>query len=75
MRPDMLSKAMETVFKQLKPRIVVITTPNNEFNIVFNDLNHVRTEFSRDHKIKYLNQNIQQLHNRDIYSIAYHTIF
>lgn len=53
MRPDTLSKAMETVFGQLKPKIVVITTPNNEFNVVFDDLNHVKSELSREHKFKF----------------------
>ncbi len=38
MYPETLNSCIEAVFKRIKPRVVVITTPNSEFNIVFDDL-------------------------------------
>lgn len=36
--PDVLEKCVETVFGQMKPRYVLITTPNREFNVVFDEI-------------------------------------
>ncbi len=41
MQPDTLVRCMDTVFTRLKPKLVVISTPNNEFNIVFEALNNM----------------------------------
>jgi hypothetical protein len=35
--PDTLEKLIHTVFAQLKPKYVLISTPNSEFNVVFED--------------------------------------
>lgn len=40
MEPETVVKCMDTVFNKLRPKIVVVSTPNNEFNIVFEALNH-----------------------------------
>lgn len=37
MYPDTLKSCIETVFDKLKPRMVVMSTPNSEFNVVFED--------------------------------------
>ena len=37
MHPDVLKNTVDTIFGKIKPRIVVITTPNCEFNVVFED--------------------------------------
>ena len=37
MYPDTLKLCVETVFDKLKPRMVVMSTPNSEFNVVFED--------------------------------------
>ena len=38
MYPEVLEKAINTVFVKLKPQIVVMTTPNSDFNVVFDDM-------------------------------------
>lgn len=50
MRPDTLVNCMETVFIKLKPKIIIVSTPNNEFNIVFEALNHIKHDRSIDDK-------------------------
>ena len=37
MYPDVLKNTVDTIFGKIKPRIVVITTPNCEFNVVFDE--------------------------------------
>jgi small RNA 2'-O-methyltransferase len=36
LRPDTLKQCIRTVFGLLKPKLIVMTTPNYEFNVVFN---------------------------------------
>jgi small RNA 2'-O-methyltransferase len=38
MHADVLEKSMDTVFAKLRPRLVIISTPNYEFNVVFDEL-------------------------------------
>ena len=33
--PDVLEKFPQTVFGHMKPKIVIITTPNQEYNVLF----------------------------------------
>lgn len=39
MYPDVLSKCIESVFGCIQPNYVLITTPNREFNVVFEQMN------------------------------------
>lgn len=48
MYPEVLEKAMDTVFNKLKPKIVILTTPNSDFNIVFQDMDKVNNETTED---------------------------
>jgi hypothetical protein len=38
MYPETLDNCIDTVFAKLKPKYVLITTPNSEFNVVFDEL-------------------------------------
>lgn len=65
MYPDVLEKAMETVFMKLKPRIIIVTTPNIEYNIVFENLqaegNEKRSKFRHwDHKFEWTRKEFQE---------------
>ena len=65
--PDTLANCVVTVFKKLKPKVVVITTPNSDFNIVFDDLEKnsptlpIRTNKFRhwDHKFEWTRKEFQ----------------
>ena len=65
--PDTLANCVVTVFKELKPKVVVITTPNSDFNIVFDDLEKnspnipIRTNKFRhwDHKFEWTRKEFQ----------------
>ena len=42
LNPYHVNKCIESVFKYLKPNLIVMTTPNNDFNVVFEDLEHLK---------------------------------
>lgn len=48
--PDVLSLMPEAVFGQLSPKVVIVTTPNVEFNVLFPDLKGFR---HYDHKFEW----------------------
>ena len=63
--PDTLKKCVETVFGQLKPRLVLITTPNRDFNVVFG--NEDPTKFRHwDHKFEWSRQEFQSWCQQEI---------
>ena len=47
MYPDTLKRTLSTIFGQIKPRMVVMTTPNSEFNVVFGNDNAIEETNSR----------------------------
>lgn len=49
MYPDVLSACIESVFGRIRPRYVLITTPNREFNVVF-DGHMDDTDHHHDHR-------------------------
>jgi len=58
MYPDVLEKAIDTVLGRLNPKLVIITTPNSDFNVVFYDLekdiSQKRPKFRHwDHKFEW----------------------
>lgn len=68
MYPDCLAKTVDVVFGMLRPRIVVMTTPNAEFNVIFekknesDSLGSVPTKKFRhyDHKFEWTRNEFQQ---------------
>ncbi len=61
--PDALAKCVNTVFAKIKPKMVLITTPNQEFNVVFQDediSNGDQAKFRHwDHKFEWTRQEFQ----------------
>ena len=61
--PDDLAKCITTVFAKIKPKMVLITTPNQEFNVVFQDTNILNGKHSKfrhwDHKFEWTQQEFQ----------------
>lgn len=53
MDPETLSKTVETVFNKLNPKLIIISTPNYEFNVVFEDLNNHKTESTLQRKYRH----------------------
>ena len=51
--PDVLQLAIEMVFGQLQPRVVVVTTPNSDFNVLFPNFSGFR---HWDHKFEWSQQ-------------------
>jgi hypothetical protein len=65
MYQDCLEKTVHVVFGQLRPKVVAITTPNGEFNVVFNNSNEVSTENTKkfrhyDHKFEWSREEFQK---------------
>lgn len=56
LQPDVLSAAMENVFGRLQPKVVVITTPNADFNVLFPNFSGIR---HWDHKFEWSRQEFQ----------------
>ena len=55
--PDILEKFPQTVFGQMKPKIVIITTPNKEYNVLFE---HFEGPFRHwDHKFEWTRSEFQ----------------
>ncbi|CAF0808296.1 unnamed protein product, partial [Brachionus calyciflorus] len=54
MYEETLDKCIDTVFSQLKPKYVLITTPNSEFNIVFEELDQNNNN-KREHDERKIN--------------------
>jgi hypothetical protein len=53
MYPDTLNNCIKTVFEKIAPRIVLITTPNSDFNRVFDDMTtHSNLNSCGDHQSK-----------------------
>lgn len=50
LEPDILSSMPEVVFGHLSPKVVIVTTPNVEFNILFPGLKGFR---HYDHKFEW----------------------
>lgn len=63
MYEDCLENTVDVVFGQLKPKVVAITTPNGEFNVVFNrgesESNCVKKFRHFDHKFEWSRQEFE----------------
>lgn len=57
--PDVLSKLPENIFGFIKPKIVIITTPNIEFNVLFPQLKESSNLRHWDHKFEWTRQQFQ----------------
>ena len=55
--PDVLAAAVVNVFGNIKPRAVVMTTPNAEFNVLFPGFSGFR---HWDHKFEWTRDEFQQ---------------
>ncbi|RMZ98040.1 small RNA 2 -O-methyltransferase-like [Brachionus plicatilis] len=53
MYPETLQDAIETVFMQLRPKYVLISTPNSEFNVVFGENSNPYDERKIDQKFRH----------------------
>ena len=65
MYQDCLEKTVDVVFGQLRPKVVAITTPNGEFNVVFNSGDEVSPENIKkfrhyDHKFEWSREEFQK---------------
>nr|XP_039262642.1 uncharacterized protein LOC120338766 isoform X1 [Styela clava]XP_039262643.1 uncharacterized protein LOC120338766 isoform X1 [Styela clava] len=72
--PDVLAEFPDNIFRNLNPRIIVITTPNADFNVVFNTLRH--GEFRHwDHKFEWTRSQFhdwcQNISSKYKYSVSY----
>ncbi|KAL5012431.1 hypothetical protein ScPMuIL_010982 [Solemya velum] len=70
--PEDLEGVRNMVFGQFQPRVVVITTPNSEYNVLFTDFSGMRHS---DHKFEWTRQEFQNWCNNTAleydYSVEY----
>lgn len=57
LEPDILDSVPKVVFGQLSPKVVIVTTPNVEFNVLFPDLKGFR---HYDHKFEWTRAEFQE---------------
>ena len=57
LHPDVLEKFPETVFGHMKPKIVIITTPNREYNVLFENFEGPFRHW--DHKFEWTRSEFQ----------------
>lgn len=57
LEPDILGLMPEAVFGQMSPKVVMVTTPNVEFNVLFPDLKGFR---HYDHKFEWTRAEFQE---------------
>lgn len=57
LEPDILDSVPKVVFGQLAPKVVIVTTPNVEFNVLFPDLKGFR---HYDHKFEWTRAEFQE---------------
>lgn len=60
LEPDVLNSMPEAVFGQLSPKVVIVTTPNVEFNVLFPDLKGFR---HYDHKFEWTRAEFEEWAN------------
>lgn len=60
LEPDILDSVPKVVFGQLSPKVVIVTTPNVEFNVLFPDLKGFR---HYDHKFEWTRAEFQEWSN------------
>ena len=58
--PDVLEEVPFTVFGFIKPKLAIFTTPNFEFNILFNDFKSKKNNFRHyDHKFEWTREQFE----------------
>ena len=57
LEPDVLDSVPKVMFGQLSPKVVIVTTPNVEFNVLFPDLKGFR---HYDHKFEWTRAEFQE---------------
>ncbi|XP_078382520.1 small RNA 2'-O-methyltransferase-like [Oculina patagonica] len=72
LEPDILKSMPEAVFGQLSPKVVMVTTPNVEFNVLFPDLKGFR---HYDHKFEWTRAEFQEWSNSQANKYHYTVTF
>lgn len=72
LQPDILDLMPEAVFGQLSPKVVIVTTPNVEFNVLFPDLKGFR---HYDHKFEWTRAEFQEWSNTQALKYNYTVTF
>lgn len=70
--PDRIQAMERSVFGHMKPRTVVVTTPNVEYNVLFEDMTGLR---HRDHRFEWTRAEFQQWAGRVAETYGYTTEF